>query len=167
MDLKVFAGKLRALQYKQDAFTILSRSLANKIPHFHLAWPLVVPPEEAVRLSMNIDAVTLRELASLAETSSLPPSAAEIASLPVLDSDIGLPTGPARFLAAALAFSGSYVMGIADDDQCSPPENEYYAANVDGIAASLEDEFPGVKQVRSSPVVGRLSERLICVIDVE
>ena len=36
VELDVFAAKLRALQHKQDAFTILSQSLVNKMSHLQL-----------------------------------------------------------------------------------------------------------------------------------
>ena len=59
-------------------------------------------------------------------------------------------------------------MGIEDDDQGgSPPENERFAANANTIAASLEGDYPGFEQVRASPVIGRLTERLIYFIDEE
>ena len=104
VELEVFADKLRALEHKQDAFTILLRSLVNKMPHLQLAWPLYISPVEGTRLSEKIDAVTLHALASLSETPSLPPSTAELISLSILHSGVGLPTGRARFLATSLAF---------------------------------------------------------------
>ena len=127
-----------------------------------------MPPEEGARLSRKIDAVTLHALASLSETPSLPPSAAELISLSVLHSCVGLPTGLARFLATPLAFYDTYVMGVEDDDQGGrPPENERFTANVNRIAASLEGDYPSFEQVRDSPVIGRLTERLIYFIDEE
>ena len=135
--------------------------------HLQLVWPLYTPPDEGVRLSNKIDAVTLSALASLAETPSLTTFAADISSLSILHSGVGLSIGSPRFLAAALAFSDSYVMGIEDDAQKKPPDHESYAANVDMIAASLETDFPGVAQVRASPVIGRLSERINALIDEE
>ena len=59
-------------------------------------------------------------------------------------------------------------MGTEDDDQGGrPPENERFAANITGIAASPDDDFPGFEQVRASPVIGRLTERIIYFIDEE
>ena len=59
-------------------------------------------------------------------------------------------------------------MGIEDDDQGGRSlENERFAANVTGIAAILEDDFPSFEQVRASPVIGRLTERAIYFIDEE
>mmetsp|Transcript_44735 Transcript_44735/g.61154 ORF Transcript_44735/g.61154 Transcript_44735/m.61154 type:complete len:144 (-) Transcript_44735:1081-1512(-) len=43
VELETFAAKLPSLRNKQDTFTILSRSLVNKLTHLQLVWPLYMP----------------------------------------------------------------------------------------------------------------------------
>ena len=49
-EIKVFAAKLPALHHKQDAFTVLSRSIINKLSHLRLVWSLFIPLVEGARL---------------------------------------------------------------------------------------------------------------------
>ena len=143
--ISLLCKRLQSPDRLQDAYTILSRFISQKLFHLHAAWPACAQENLGIQWFARVDKVVYSTLANLLGVPSLSDQARVISGMSARLTGAALPLGLDRAAAAALAFYVGYMNNLPRDQLRMIGGSTYMEET-----ASLRDgtDFPDISHVK-------------------